>query len=45
MLQLTFAIPIVALNCRYYNSEIHKAAFVLPQYAFDALKGSLTQFP
>eukprot|EP00775_Hariotina_reticulata_P013363 gene13363-13490_t len=29
---------------RYYNSEIHKAAFVLPQYACDALKGSLTQF-
>eukprot|EP00878_Enallax_costatus_P005950 GHUV01006241.1.p1 GENE.GHUV01006241.1~~GHUV01006241.1.p1 ORF type:complete len:322 (+),score=76.82 GHUV01006241.1:184-1149(+) len=27
---------------RYYNSEVHKAAFVLPQYAADALKDSLT---
>lgn len=28
-----------AMELRYYNSEIHKAAFVLPQFARTALKG------
>ncbi|GAB4823386.1 hypothetical protein N2152v2_010432 [Parachlorella kessleri] len=27
---------------RYYNPEVHRAAFVLPTFARDALKGSLT---
>ncbi|WIA37410.1 hypothetical protein OEZ86_014335 [Tetradesmus obliquus] len=27
---------------RYYSPDIHKAAFVLPQYAYDELKDSLT---
>lgn len=30
------------LSCRYYNTELHSAAFVLPQFALDALSGSLT---
>jgi spermidine synthase len=29
-------------NCRYYSQEVHKAAFVLPAFAKDALAGSLT---
>jgi spermidine synthase len=28
---------------RYYNPEIHKAAFVLPQYLLDALKAATSQ--
>jgi len=30
------------LWCRYYNAELHKAAFVLPQFAVDALDKSMT---
>ncbi|KAL4459059.1 hypothetical protein ABPG75_013924 [Micractinium tetrahymenae] len=29
---------------RYYNHEVHRAAFVLPTFARDALAGSLSQF-
>lgn len=28
--------------CKYYNSDVHRAAFVLPQFAKEALEGSLT---
>jgi spermidine synthase len=29
-------------NRRYYSADVHKAAFVLPRYAHDALASSLT---
>ena len=29
------------LWCRYYNEAIHRAAFVLPTFARDALEGSI----
>lgn len=45
--QLLFVLACYVLSspafvCRYYNSEVHKAAFVLPQYAREALKDTLT---
>ncbi len=35
------AIP--RLNCRYYNSEIHKAAFCLPEFILQILRGEAAQ--
>ena len=29
---------------RYYNADVHRAAFVLPTFGRDALAASLTQF-
>lgn len=35
------SIPLLE-TCRYYTQEVHRAAFVLPAFAKEALAGSLT---
>ena len=29
-------------SCKYYNADVHQAAFILPQFAVDALAANLT---
>lgn len=35
--------PALLRPLRYYTGDVHKAAFVLPQYANEALQGALTE--